>query len=95
MIAQGSFSVVSRTIAQPKDVDPKSSASRYRIDAIADPQKCVTGVLYIELRYTPDTKMIGICALDANKLKDAPNGKPLHAAFVILGFRAAMFGAVV
>lgn len=26
--------------------------------------------------------MIGICALDANKQKDAPNGRPLYAAFV-------------
>lgn len=32
---------------------------------------------------------IGICALDANKLKDAPNGKPLYAAFVFFEDKSA------
>ena len=34
MTAQGAFSALSRTMAQPSDVVPKSSASLYRMDGM-------------------------------------------------------------
>jgi hypothetical protein len=46
-----------------------------------------TCTFYLVSRYTATLKLIGICALDANKLKDAPNGKPLYAAFVFFRLR--------
>ena len=76
--AQGASSAFRRSMAQPSDAEPKSSASRYRIVAMPNPPVCRNPfkdlfLTAIGLHYKLST--IGKCALDANKLKDAPNGK--------------------
>src|SRR5690606_16232811 len=65
---------------------PEGTNSQIESQAISHPAYHVSSrsrFTYISIFGTiSNISLIGICALDANKLKDAPNGKPLYAAFV-------------
>ena len=83
MMAVGLPSSPNRNIAQPNDVDPKSNANRYAPDiAIRHLIVEFRRAFCNRLVYNRNHSITGICALDANKLKDAPNGKPACGAFV-------------
>ena len=83
MRAVGLPSSPNRNIAQPNDVDPKSNANRYALISPFVTSGIPKGICN-RLVYNRNHSITGICALDANKLKDAPNGKPRMRGFRLL-----------